>query len=78
MADEKRADADGFIGRINRETDFFAAKLGNAVVVREIAVSDIRTGKIQSSSVNCIDPAEYGHQFSRIEEGGKVIFFPLS
>lgn len=78
MKDEKRADADGFIGKINRETNFHATKHGNAVIVYEVTVSTRKAEEIQSNPINWIDSAEYGYQFNRMEEGGKAIFFPSS
>ncbi len=78
MTDEERVDADGFIRKINRNTDFFATRHGSAVIVYEVTVPARKAGEPQSNPIECIDPENYGYQFSRIEKDGDVIFFPLS
>ena len=71
-------DADGLVGKINRETNCFATKRGNAVVVYEVAVSTRKAEEIQSNPIDWIDPAEYGYQFSRMEGDRKAVYLPLS
>ena len=78
MKDKEKINTDGFIRKINRETDFFAIQCGSAVIVCEVVVSTRKAEEIQSNPIDWIDPVKYGYQFSRMEEGGKAIFFPLS